>query len=73
MQVQFGRSADGLLPGEALQSDTLDDATHWTAVYEELVSFLRHTDLRIPTLDRYQRRLAYWRRRSDEIARTIDS
>lgn len=58
-----------LLPGEDRQSGELDDAEHWVAVYEELVSFL--LSVQEPRPDRvvsYHRRLDYWRHRRDELA-----
>lgn len=51
-----------LLPGERPTAELLEDAHHWVAVYEELISFLRlHADLP-DVLERYQRRLDHWRR-----------
>jgi hypothetical protein len=58
-----------LLPGEEPQSDLLEDAQHWAAVYEELTRFV--TGLRLGTSDaawRFQRRLDYWRRCRDELS-----
>ena len=62
-------SVDPLLPGEDRQSDMLDDADHWVAVYEELLSFL--VDVRECDCDKigtFRSRLDYWRQRRDELA-----
>lgn len=57
-----------LLPGEASQSDLLDDAQHWAAVYQELTEFLDRVRLGRPeTAARYRRRLDYWRHRQAEL------
>jgi hypothetical protein len=63
-----GLEADPLLPGELLLSSLCEDAEHWVAVYEALTSFLADNQPDPPDmLDRYQRRLAYWRCRHDEL------
>lgn len=59
---------DPLLPGEARRSDMLDDAEHWVDVYAALVEFL--AEVGVDPADggrRFQRRLAYWRRRLAEL------
>lgn len=64
-----GRDGDRLLPGEMPASMSLDEAVHWVAVYSELAEFLR-TEAQpfAPALtDRYNRRLAFWVRRLDEL------
>jgi hypothetical protein len=61
-------ATEPLLPGEVLHSDRRDDAEHWGAVYEELIAFLVRFDHPGETLERYRRRLHYWRRRGDELA-----
>jgi hypothetical protein len=61
---------DRLLPGEAPTSANADEAVHWVAVYAELVEFLRsEAQPFAPALtDRYQRRLAFWVRRLEELS-----
>jgi hypothetical protein len=61
--------ASDLLPGEVRESSEPDDAAHWVAVYEELVGFLRRTSPRLSVIERYQRRLAYWRRQRGDLPR----
>jgi hypothetical protein len=64
-----GSGDDRLLAGEMLRSDSLQDAEHWAAVYEELTGFLLQVDLDVTeTLRRFRCRLEYWRRRRDELA-----
>jgi hypothetical protein len=59
---------DRLLPGEVRDSTALHDAVHWTAVYQELLNFLKLANLDVPTtVERFERRLAHWRRRWDEL------
>jgi hypothetical protein len=56
-----------LLPGEMADSDLADDAEHWAAVYEELTGFLVQLDPTDDAVERYRRRLEYWRCRRDEL------
>ena len=59
---------DPLLPGEERRSDMLDDAEHWVHVYTALVEFLAEVGVDQPDGgSRFQRRLAYWRRRRAEL------
>jgi hypothetical protein len=61
-------AAAALLPGETAQSDVLEDAEHWAAVYQELAAFLDRMHLgRRQTTERFHRRLDYWRLRQDEL------
>jgi hypothetical protein len=61
---------DRLLPGEASTSVNLEEAVHWVAEYSELAEFLRSgAHPFAPALaERYQRRLAFWVRRLDELS-----
>jgi hypothetical protein len=60
--------APPLLPGETAQSDVLEDAEHWAAVYQELAAFLDGSALGRPeATERFRRRLDYWRHRQDEL------
>jgi hypothetical protein len=61
-------AGEALLPGEILHSELRDDAEHWASVYEELIAFLIRFDHAGGTLERYRRRLRYWRSRRDELA-----
>ena len=76
--VEYGTWVDGrrpqspeLLPGEMPASEMFEDAELWITVYSELLAFLDgHPETRVfqPTTERYRRRLAYWRRRLDELS-----
>jgi hypothetical protein len=44
---------ESLLPGEARDSDVLDDAEHWSAVYDELIAFLRRVRLDGSAIERF--------------------
>ncbi|MBO0686150.1 MAG: hypothetical protein J2P45_23625 [Candidatus Dormibacteraeota bacterium] len=60
-----------LLPGERPDTCYLDDAEHWAAVYTELTElFLGHPgwESSRQMLDRYERRLAFWRSRLEELS-----
>ena len=64
--------ADGaeLLPGEEPTSRMSEDAELWVAVYSELLDFLGgHPEAEAlwRTIERYQQRLTFWRRRQDEL------
>jgi hypothetical protein len=63
------QDGDRLLPGELPTSMNLEEAVHWVAVYSELAEFLRsEAQPFAPALtDRYNRRLAFWVRRLDEL------
>jgi hypothetical protein len=68
MSRALGAAAAPLLPGETAQSDVLEDADHWAAVYQELTVFLDRTHLgRRRTTESFHRRLDYWRLRQDEL------
>lgn len=57
-------------PGEARQSNIMEDPEHWVAVYEELIGFL--LGVQEPDCDKvssFHRRLEYWRHRRDELVR----
>jgi len=56
-----------LLPGEAPDSDVLDDAEHWSAVYDELIGFLRRVHLDGSAIERFERRRDHWRGRRDQL------
>lgn len=59
---------ESLLPGEAQWSELLEDAEHWTAVYEELTRFLLDTHpANSSMMGSFRLRLAYWRHRRDEL------
>jgi hypothetical protein len=66
-----GENPDGdrLLPGETPTSVNPEEAVHWIAVYAELAEFLRsEAQPFAPSLaERYQRRLAYWVGRLEEL------
>ena len=63
-----GLDADRLLPGEPHDSSLREDAAHWAVVYTELVKFLRASSADLThMLDRYSRRLAFWRRRVEAL------
>jgi len=60
-----------LLPGEVPASEMFEDAELWISVYSELLAFLHaQPEARVfqPTTERYRRRLAFWRRRLDELS-----
>jgi hypothetical protein len=59
-----------LLPGESMTSASPSDAVHWIAVYSELARFLQSDDQPpAPGLvERYQRRLAFWIHRLQELS-----
>lgn len=66
---ELGSDSMPLQPGEADQSDRLEDAEHWLAVYEELIRFLM--DVKEVSADKvasFRARLDYWRHRRDELA-----
>lgn len=68
MMIRSGPAVTPLLPGESRQSDLLEDAEHWAAVYEELTHFLDRLRVRDPqTMGRLCTRLEYWRHRRDEL------
>ena len=59
-----------LLPGEVATSQMSEDAELWVTVYSELLDFLGgHPEAETfwRTIERYQRRLFFWRRRLDEL------
>lgn len=59
---------DRLLPGEPPTSNYVEDAAHWVTVYAELSEYLSRSQIALEgTLERYQRRLAFWRLRLDEL------
>jgi hypothetical protein len=58
---------ESLLPGEARDSDVLDDAEHWSAVYDELIAFLRRVRLDGSAIERFERRRDHWRSRRDQL------
>jgi hypothetical protein len=63
--------ATQLLPGELLTSDDPEDAAHWVAVYSELAFMLRSLPERTTvdgTVERYERRLAFWRERLRQLS-----
>jgi hypothetical protein len=65
-QTAFGPAP--LLPGEDVDPAHLEDADHWVAVYEELIGFLHQSRPDLPaTVERYRRRLAYWRALRDQL------
>lgn len=69
MAARVRSRAVPLLPGESRRSDRLDDAEHWTAVYEELTCFLQGRDTTdAAALRRFRSRLEYWSQRRDELA-----
>lgn len=60
--------ADRLLAGEAQDTESLQDAEHWLAVYEELTAFLLQVELDVSeTLARFHVRREHWRRRRQEL------
>jgi hypothetical protein len=58
-----------LLSGEMADSSDCDDADHWVAVYEELTALLSASDPPDGMLERYRRRLRFWHRRREQLAR----
>ena len=54
-----------LLPGEVTDSHHRDEVEHWVAVYEELTRFLYQSSAPDHLLERYLRRLRFWRGRLD--------
>lgn len=59
-----------LLPAEPLNSEVLDDAVHWAAVYRELAGFLLdEASAEVPRAakNRFRRRRDFWRRRMQEL------
>jgi hypothetical protein len=61
--------AIALLPGETPMSVNPEEVVHWIAVYSDLAEFLRsEAQPSAPSLaERYQRRVAYWVRRLEEL------
>lgn len=57
---------DPLLAGEAPDSRYAEDCEHWIDVYTELVRFAQTVDGAEPLVERYERRLSYWRDRRGE-------
>jgi hypothetical protein len=73
---QHGMSSDGrrpdgdwLLPGESSSSSSAEEAIHWVAVYSELAEFVRNEvgPLAPALAERYERRLAFWLQRLQEL------
>jgi hypothetical protein len=70
MEREPSRATDRLLAGEVEDTDSLQDAEHWAAVYEELTGFLLEVEIDVSdTLARFQARLEHWRRRREELGR----
>ena len=66
--VDLSRAEEGpLLPGEMFDSDLADDAEHWAMVYEELTRFLVQIEQSDEAVERFRRRLEYWRCRRDQL------
>jgi len=60
-----------LLPGEIADTDDLEDARVWAAVYDELWAFLgRKAGDRDGEFERFRQRLEHWQRRCGELSRT---
>ena len=65
---------DRLLPGEPPDSRWREDADHWVVVYSELVRFLCSSAAsRTHVLNRYSRRLAFWRARAEALECRADA
>jgi hypothetical protein len=70
MEREPPRATERLLAGEVEDTDSLQDAEHWAAVYEELTGFLLQVEIDVSeTLARFQVRLDHWHRRREELGR----
>jgi hypothetical protein len=54
---------DPLLPGEAPNTPYAEDCEHWIDVYSELIRFADTITGADPLVQRYERRLRFWRDR----------
>lgn len=68
-----GTAKAPLVPGEVADSNSRDDAEHWTNVYQELIGFLAGVDAGSAALERYRRRLAFWRRRRQQLTEAMSA
>ena len=57
---------DPLLPGEAPDTPYAEDCEHWIDVYSELIRFADTIAVAEPLVQRYERRLQFWRDRKGE-------